>query len=80
MQFRFAGGQVITSAFDLFKKDTLGNPVWIDAVADLVTARCRLKELASVYPGEYFVFDQHTSRVVARLDRCASKLGAWEVC
>ena len=71
----------MTSAFfDIFRKDFHGNPIWIEPVGDLDTAQCRLRELASVHPGEYFVFDQHTSRVVARLDRCASKLGAWEVC
>ena len=69
-----------SAAFDLFKKDAVGNPVWIDAVADLETARCRLNELTSVFPGEYFVFDQRTSRVVERFGHHISALGSWEVC
>ena len=71
----------MTSAvFHIFKKDALESPIWIDAVRDLNTARCRLNELASVFPGEYFVFDQHTSRIVERLGHHISQLGMWEVC
>ena len=50
---------------DIFKKDTQGNPVWLDCVADLQTARFRLKQLASLKPGEYFVFDQRTQQIAA---------------
>jgi hypothetical protein len=51
-------------SLDIFKKDVRGNPVWIDAVEDLEVARFRLSQLASVLPGEYFVFDQRTRRIV----------------
>jgi hypothetical protein len=54
-------------ALDIFKKDIRGNPVWIDAVDDLETARFRLSQLATVIPGEYFAFDQRTHQIVARL-------------
>ena len=44
----------MTSAFlDLFKKDELGNPIWIGAVRDISTARRRLLELVILFPGEY---------------------------
>jgi hypothetical protein len=52
---------------DIFTKDTEGNPVWLDCVKDLETARFRLNELASAIPGEYFVFDQRTHQIVASL-------------
>jgi len=53
-----------TPHLDLFKKDARGNPIWLDAVADLETARRRVGELAATLPGEYFAFDQTTQRVV----------------
>lgn len=51
-------------SLDIFRKDVRGNPVWIDVVADLEVARFRLNQLASALPGEYFVFDQRTHRIV----------------
>jgi hypothetical protein len=51
-------------ALDIFKKDQSGNPVWVDAVADLEAARHRLNQLASALPGEYFAFDQRTHKIV----------------
>jgi hypothetical protein len=51
-------------AFDIFKKDQGGNPVWVDAVTDLEAARHRLNQLASALAGEYFAFDQRTHKIV----------------
>jgi hypothetical protein len=63
----------MTSAhLSIFRKDVGGNPVWLDCVKDLETARFRLNELASVIPGEYFVFDQRTHQIVASLVRPTS--------
>ena len=61
-----------SAQLDIFRKDVQGNPVWLDCVKDLETARCRLNELASVIPGEYFVFDQRTRQIVASLVRRTS--------
>ena len=58
-----------SAQLDIFRKDIQGNPVWLDCVKDLETARCRLNELASAIPGEYFVFDQRTHQIVASLVR-----------
>ena len=41
--------------------------VWLEAVADLETARCRLVELASTNPGEYFMFDLRGKQIVVSL-------------
>jgi hypothetical protein len=50
--------------FDIFRKDLLGTPVWMEAVEDIETARLRVTEMAGRSPGEYFVFDQGTKEVV----------------
>jgi len=41
-------------AFDIFRKDLLGTPVWMESVQDVETAKLRLTELARRSPGEYF--------------------------
>lgn len=61
-----------SAQLDIFRKDGQGNPVWLDCVRDLETARSRLNELASAIPGEYFVFDQRTHQIVASLVRPTS--------
>jgi hypothetical protein len=53
--------------FHLFSTDSGGNPVWLEAVADLATANLLLSQLASVSPGEYFVFNVRTHQVSIRL-------------
>jgi len=42
--------------FDIFRKDLLGTPVWMEAVEDIETARRRVTELVGRSPGEYFVY------------------------
>jgi len=46
--------------FDLVRRDPDGSFIWLEAAADLVDARARLRELASRSPGEYVLFN-HTS-------------------
>ena len=58
-----------SAQLSIFRKDVRGNPVWLDCVTDLETARFRLNQLALVSPGEYFVFDQRTHQIVASLVR-----------
>lgn len=52
--------------YNLFTEDASG-PVWLDAVADFEVACTRLTQLASVNPGEYFIFNLRTRQVVANL-------------
>ena len=54
-------------SLDIFKEDLGGNPIWVDAVGDLENARRRVSQLVSVFPGEYFIFDQRTRQIVVRL-------------
>jgi hypothetical protein len=58
---------MLSPVLHIFKKDASGNPIWIDAVTDLETARHCLSQLASAFPGEYFVFDQRTQEIVDAL-------------
>ena len=63
-----------TPCLDIFKKDARGNPIWVDAVSDLETARVRVAQFAATLPGEYFVFDQRTNRVMrANVDQVEGK-------
>jgi hypothetical protein len=54
-----------TASYDLFRKDLLGTPVWMEAVQDIETAKLRMLELARRSPGEYFVFSQETQEIVS---------------
>jgi hypothetical protein len=54
-------------AYNLFREDTLGNPVWLDAAADFEVAHTQLLKLASVDPGDYFIFDLRTQQVLTSL-------------
>jgi hypothetical protein len=51
-------------AYDVFRKDLLGTPVWMETVPDLETAELRVTELAGRSPGEYFVVSQETQEIV----------------
>jgi hypothetical protein len=53
--------------YNLFTENPHGNPVWLDALADFDAARIRLTQLASVNPGEYFIFNLRTRQVVTSL-------------
>jgi hypothetical protein len=53
------------SPFDILKKKPEGSFRWFEAVNDLKSANIRIKELVSLSPGEYVVFDQSTHNVIA---------------
>ena len=55
------------SSYNILRKDRRGKPILLDVVRDLETARLRLSQLASLIPGEYFVFDQRTRHILVRL-------------
>ena len=50
--------------YDIFRKDLLGTPVWMESVEDFETAKRRVMELAHRSPGEYFVSSQQTKGIV----------------
>jgi hypothetical protein len=53
--------------YNLFTEDACGNPVWLDALSNLEAAHKKLLKLASVSPGDYFIFDLRTEQVVTSL-------------
>jgi hypothetical protein len=56
--------------FDIFRKDLLGTPVWMETVEDVETAKLRVKELVYRSPGEYFVLSQETEEIVINTAPC----------
>ncbi|HXN51156.1 MAG TPA: hypothetical protein VN943_04405 [Candidatus Acidoferrum sp.] len=52
---------------DILKRQSDGTFVWIEAVSDMRVAEERISQLACAAPGEYFVFDQKSQQVVAKI-------------
>jgi hypothetical protein len=50
-------------AYDIFRRIP-GGPVWIEAVEDLELAKLRLEKLIETRPGDYFVYDASSSKIV----------------
>ena len=53
-----------TAAFDLFRMDPSGHPIWMGMSSDLKSAAIRMKQLARTTPGEYFIFNQSAQKIV----------------
>jgi hypothetical protein len=58
---------------DILKRQSDGSFVWIEAVSDLRVAEDRISQLACAEPGEYFVFDQRTQQIVAKIAKPAMR-------
>ena len=58
-----------TPHLDILKRQGDGSFVWIEAISDVRLAEKRISELAGAEPGEYFVFDQTSQQVVAKVAR-----------
>jgi hypothetical protein len=52
---------------DILRRQSDGSFVWIEAVSDLRVAEERIAYLAGAAPGEYFVFDQRSQEIVAKV-------------
>lgn len=50
--------------YEIFRKDLLGTPVWMESAQDIATATLRMTELMSRSPGEYFVLCRETGEIV----------------
>ena len=46
------------STFDIFKRFSDGDPLWVAAIEGLEQAKEQTNRLAGIEPGEYFVFSQ----------------------
>jgi hypothetical protein len=51
--------------FDIFKKLPDGQPIWVKAVEGLEEAKLQLGQIASQFPGDYFIFDMRSGRKIA---------------
>ena len=60
-----------TPHLDILKRQSDGSFVWIEAVSDLRAAEERISHLSLVDPGEYFVFDQRSQQIVAKIAKPA---------
>ena len=52
---------------DILKRQKDGSFVWIEAKSDMQAAEERIAELAATEPGEYFVFNQRTQQIAAKI-------------
>jgi hypothetical protein len=52
---------------DILRRQNDGGFVWIEAARDVNAAEERISKLADKEPGEYFVFDQRTQQIVAKV-------------
>lgn len=55
-----------TAHLDIMLREKDGSYIWLEAANDLETAKNRLQELSAANPGDYFIFDQRTQKVVAK--------------
>jgi hypothetical protein len=62
-------GHMPAAPFDILRRHKDGSFIWLEAVFDLQTAKARLHQLCTVTPGEYFVFDQSSQQIVAKLQK-----------
>lgn len=53
----------MTVSYDIFRR-LPGGPMWIETVQDLEDAKVRLANLIESRPGDYFVFDASSSKII----------------
>ena len=56
-----------STPFDILKRHADGSFIWLEAAGDFTGAQARMQSLATATPGEYFVFDQRSQQIVAKL-------------
>jgi hypothetical protein len=60
--------ELMSSApFDILRRHSDGSFIWLEAASELSHAKDRLQQLNAAIPGEYFVFDQNSQQIVARI-------------
>jgi hypothetical protein len=60
--------------FDVFSGLIDKDARWIESIEGLGAAYERIKELAAITPGTYFVFDTVTHKVLAKIDNTHHRL------
>lgn len=56
-----------SASFDILRRHNDGSFIWVEVVSELSHAKDRLQQLYSTTPGEYFVFDQKSQQIVAKI-------------
>jgi hypothetical protein len=56
-----------TAQFDILRRHEDGSFIWLETAQDIEIAKARLEELCAQTPGNYFVFDQKSQQIVAKL-------------
>jgi hypothetical protein len=50
--------------YEIFRKLPSKSPVWVETAKNLEDAKNRLKELARIFPADYFIFDCVNSQFI----------------
>jgi hypothetical protein len=50
--------------FDIFLRLPDGKPLWVEAVDGFEKAKVHVEELVQASPGDYFIFDSKTGRIL----------------
>ena len=56
-----------STPYDILRRHKDGSFIWLEAAAELGHAKDRLQKLYAATPGEYFVFDQKSQQIVAKI-------------
>lgn len=62
----------MNTVYDIFRDFPDSGPIWIEAIQGLDNATGRLRNLLESHPGDYFVYDTSSAKIIAT----ASKPGA----
>jgi hypothetical protein len=58
--------------YDIVRQEEDKSAIWLEAVSDVNTAESRIQEVASFWPGEFWVMDQQSHQIVARVTASAN--------
>ena len=53
--------------FDIVRRERQGKLLWLEDAEDLASAKARIQELASFWPGEFEVMDQQAHQTLAKV-------------
>jgi hypothetical protein len=54
----------MTQAYDVFKEDDSGAPIWVERVVGLHQVKKRLMKLTSLKPAKYLVYDPTDAKFI----------------
>jgi hypothetical protein len=60
--------------YEIFQIRATEQPSWVETAKSLAEAKERLKELAGMFPADYFIFDRKTACLVIPCDRGSLEL------